>query len=68
MITPGAYEMSFVVLTNSGKNGGRITASVLICSIVHKIVDTDIRMFYLFKRLDTHLSRPNKNRKMIQII
>lgn len=60
--------MSLVVSPNSGKNGDRITASLLTCSVVHKIVGIDVGMFYLFKSLDAHLSMPVKNTKMLEII
>lgn len=52
--------MSFVVSPNLGKYGHRIITSLFICSIVHKILDIDIKMFYLFKKLETHLCMPVK--------
>lgn len=58
MIYQRAYEISISVSLNSERNRSRITAS-LICSIVHKILNIDIRMFYLFKTLEIYLSIQN---------
>lgn len=58
MIYQRAYEISISVSLNSERNRGGITAS-LICSIVHKILDIDIRVFYLFKRFEIYLSIQN---------